>query len=214
MEDFSNIITFPESEYHFYRNYFIIYDINGIKHKLSVYENFTNKYIPHENIMQKGIINNYLRIVGGDDNHVIPSFQNIFIPTKFSGEITIEYYKHQKFHYPVVLSSINHDLFCERFDYGKSKSNLTPLQEIMFQDIITIIKRFLNEDDLEKYFNEIFEDGYDVLNYTQEKCYGAIEMIEKYINGIMFEAMNYLINTFEYKFHLIHLPHSIQIQCE
>lgn len=213
MEEHFDIITFQESHPRVCGNHFTVYDIHGVEYTFDTRENLTNMYIPYENITQCGMTNNYLRVVGGDDGHLIYSYQNIIIPINFTDEVTIKYFQTQKFDCPRVLSSINHDTFCERFNYGEDNSKLTPLQEMMFQDIITIIRGFLNDDDQEKNFKEIFDDGFEILEYARYKCSGAIEMIEKHINGIMFEAMHYLSEMFGYGFYTSHLPDSIQIQC-
>lgn len=213
MENIQNIITFPKSKYPICKDHFTVRDFYGSAHQMITLENLTNEYRPYENIMQNGIINNYLRIVNGDDEHIIHSYQNIIIPVKFSGEVIIGYYECQKFGCPRVLKSIDHNSFCERFDFGKYEAKLTPLQELMFQDIIAIVKEFLDEKDQNRDIRDIFEEGYEILNYALKKCSGAIEMIEKHINGIMFEAMNCLSETYDYKFCLMNSPYSMRIHC-
>lgn len=217
---------------------FTIRDNNGTKHIMSINEHLTNNYVTYEN----GSIEynkSYIKIEGRDDSDAFQCYQYILLPPKFPGKIKIE--DDVEFDCPRVFSSITHGLVEIRFDMGKDKVKLNPLHEMMYHDILSIIRKYVDEEsslelyeeelseenfnkssenqekDLnEKYLKELFEDGYDMI--YNEKVYfeDMHEEISEYNEKIMTEAINSLLKyecDYEFKYHIHNYGEYIEVEC-
>lgn len=156
IQAFEGLKTYP-----FTKDTFTVWDINGNEHIMSVNENFTNKYTGYENDYC-GDDYACVKWTGGNDDDKFDCVQAIFPPPEFSGEVDfMSYCWKLEFDHPRVLASISCDLFDDRFNDGKEKANLTPLQEMMYRDILQIIREHLiDKDNIHEYLKE---DEYNIL---------------------------------------------------
>lgn len=217
MEDYT-LVTFENRSDFRPSSKFVVTGIMGNQKNFYTNECLVNEYLPFENIMEAGIVNNYLRVAGGDDGHPFWTYQNIILPSSFTNSTNFYFYRDQSFDYPAVLSSITPDKFFERVDYGKHKANLTPLQEFMFENIIYLFGGYISDElkDDELTVEGIldkFEDGYDLFDYMDSRALGSIERIHSLINGMMFEAMYYLSDSFNSNYQYTYKDGCGKIKC-
>lgn len=165
-------------------NTFKVHDINGVEHIMLINENFTNKLKFFENC-NWSIDHACVKYTGGHENDEFMCVQLVFLPPEFPGKATCEDHQYMKFDCPRVLSSISISSFCKRFERGKNGSKLTPLQEMMYQDIVEIV------------LYNVFEYGKDSLRPAIRGDYhvefnNTADTINNYIEETMTEIMKYL----------------------
>lgn len=140
IKTFEGLKTYP-----FTKDRFTVRDVNGIEHVMLVSENFTNKlkffekswrHVAYEAVVYHG---------GKNDDQTEMWMQAIFPPPEFPGRVRIEYFNMELDH-PRILASIDRDLFNARL-HGKDKANLTPLQEMMYLDILQITRKYFKDQD-------------------------------------------------------------------
>lgn len=165
---------------------FKVHNMYGTEYRMFIDENLTEHFHRYETITEEKIGNTWIKIVSEDDGDIFACCEYIFLPENFTGEAIWNVYQFMKFDSPRVLSSINPELFRKRFERGKNGTNLTPLQEMMYYDILEII---LRDGFKENGWNltEIILGNTVVVNDTTNE-------INDYIEKTMSEAMKYFIN--------------------
>ena len=98
---------------------------------------FTTQYVAFENMVGTGIINNIIQSYGGGDGDRMFTYQYIYIDPNISETLHHKFYENIEYEKPIVLSSINCEEFCKKFDDNEFK--LTPLKEAMFNIICLIV---------------------------------------------------------------------------
>lgn len=146
MAQIGDIKTFEGLKtYSFTKDTFTVRDLNGNDHVMLVSENFTNKLKFFEKSWWHAAYEAVVYHGGNPDDQTELWIQAIFPPPEFPGKVRIEYFDMELDH-PRILASIDQELFNARL-IGKEAANLTPLQEMMYHDILEITRKYLKDED-------------------------------------------------------------------
>lgn len=225
-----DIHVFKESTIYSLDDSFIVHDFHGNEHKMIIGENLSDKFHRYENfdpfIIDKWkdvdyilrilsydesfvIEHNspYLRIASGDDNDVFSCFECIFLPAEFSGKAFLKFDSTIYFDCPRVLSSLSCEMFIDTYDKDEYAEELTPLQEMMFQDIIEIVENYDGVDDVadeerKKCREWWLSDADRILDRIRYSDY-LHDTITEYLEKVMSEAIRGIIpNEEEYTYNI------------
>lgn len=181
-----------------------IYSFDGEIINIDLSKCFTTHYIALENMMGTGIINNIIQSYGGGDGDIMYTYQYIYINPNISKTFHHKFYEDIEYEEPIVLSSINCEEFCEKFE--NDKFQLTPLKEAMFNEICSIV--------ISEYINVLYEKEFyenDPIEYLLPKKYlgnlsqnELVDRIEENINDIDIQGkIEVLRKIFENGYHVL-----------
>lgn len=199
----------------FYNRRFKVHDMHGNIHEMILGENLTNKCYISSNFRYATISENYIKIINYDNEpHEDITYRDIrydkyihiFIPPGVSSKkISIQPDKTMQLDYNMVLSTLNVRTVSRKFD-NYPVEQLTPLQEMMYRDILEIIKETFPEEkrneDLRVLISTKHTGLYWQVYYNPDLC----DKIDKYIYNVMLEASQSIMNS-TYAKHKV--PHAI-----
>lgn len=210
---------------------FTVHDRNGRKRTFKASENLESITDSFKDVRQISIYENCIKIDGFDDKNeeVFDRFNYIFLSEKFRGEIYINPNSKTLINHR-VLRSLDADKFCLRYESSSYLSAcITPLQEMMYQDILQDIKNFIYRSK-EEYEYEDGDEDIDVDLDLKEDYKTGKELLDKileidstffsdtdefYIEKVMDEAMKSLVSDkgkYEYRIDTVGSP-AIHVKC-
>lgn len=221
--------VFKESTIYSLDDSFIVHDFYGNEHKMNIRENLSDMYYRYANF-DPFIIDKWkdvdelfeilpydesfviehnspcLRVASGDDNDVFSCFECIFLPEEFSGKVFLNFDGTIDFDCPRVLSSLSCDMFSDTYNKNEYAEELTPLQEMMFQDIIEIVENYDGFDDTAnewgKKCRELWGNAESILDKIRYSNY-LDNTITEYLERVMSEAIKGIIpNEEEYTYYI------------
>lgn len=163
---------------------FTITDYLGCEHTLKASENLSNitDSFKTKNIADLTIDGNSIMVyIPFDSDKEKPGYYNcVFLPEKFYGNKYIDFGETTLINNR-VLKSLNYNKFCYLYNSNRRTLDTTPLQLIMYNDIILCIKEWLNNDYSAKKDNEL-KDKYHLQNDIKGKYNIVIDkdLKEKY----------------------------------
>lgn len=153
---------------------FTVHDLNGVEHTMNIRENLIYYYDLRDLIVKITLNEKYMTIVDCEETYpdqedwgyYASSFNHyhyIFFPEKITENVVLYTRNPGSCDYPTVLSSIDHNMIWLEFCKDEICSGkFTPLQNMMYQDILTIIKKHVDEQ-----FQMIDQGKYDENEYDR-----------------------------------------------